>query len=220
MPNADSLLLPVEVVAPLLNVSISIDADKSVVRIESRDSASAVNSRPRSRFEVGTLNYNYSSNVARGFYYQNLNLFSNGRIGSSTYQTYGSFTGGSSRGILNFYGGNFTLNRKQGDEFQVGDLTNTVGSELSLLNTLVRGGFYTRPILSEKGKLNFYVGRSFSGISENFQRNSQTLEFDTNIVGSRFVYQPYKLKPNSVKVRDLTFSAGAVGFSGEKTKAF
>lgn len=218
VPNPEMLLLPIEVVAPLLNVSISVEQDKSLVRIESRDTASSVSTRARSKFEVGTLNYNYTSNLASGSYYQNLNLFSTGRIGSSTYQSTSSFIGGSSGSIIGFYGGNFTLNRERGDEFQVGDLVSSVGSELSFLNTLVRGGSYSRPIFGERGKMNFYGGRSFSGISNNLTRTSQSLEFDTNIVGGRFVYEPYKTKKNSQNYKSLTFSAGAVGFSGEKNR--
>lgn len=218
LPDADALLLPAEVISPLLNVSIFVEKEKNTVRIESREAASATTSKSRSKFGVGVFNYNYSSTFNAGSLYQNLNLYSAGRIGNHTYRTNGSFFGGSGGGIINFYGGNFTLNRRQGDEFQVGDLTNTVGTDLSIMNTLVRGASYARPILGIRGKLNVYGGRSFSGITDNLTKNRQTPDFDTNLLGGRFNYSPYDLKLRNQRDKDLNFSAGVVGFSGNKNR--
>lgn len=219
-PDTNALLLPAEVVAPLLNVSVFVSTEQNLVRIDSRDVSSATTSKARGRIGVNVFYYNYSSSFTNGFYYQNLNLFSRGRIGEHTFQTTAGFLGGTGGSPFSFYGGNFTLNRKQGDEFQAGDLTTTVGSELSVLNTLVRGVSYARRIFGERGQLNLYGGRSFSGISEeNFSRsNSQTLDFDTNIGGGRFSYRPYDFRTSNRRAKNYNFSVGAVGFSGTNNK--
>lgn len=219
-PNPDFLLLPIEIAAPLLNVSISIDSQENLVKIDSRDVSSAITSHPNSKFDVGIFNYNYSTNFNDQNYYQNLNLYSVGRIGNSIYQSNATFLGGSSGKPLLFYGGNFTLTRPGGDEVQIGDLTNTVGSEQTLLNTLVRGFSYSRPLIKDKAVLSFYGGRSFSGITGNIIRNYQTLPFDTTIGGGRFSFTPYQLKQNAQNPRTLTFSVGAVGFNGKDNKGF
>lgn len=217
-PNPDALLLPVEAAAPLLNVSIIIDKNKNIVRIESRDVSSTTVSRSRGNFEVAGLNYVYNSSFSNGSFFQNLNLISNGRIGSSIYQANVNFLGGSNRNFINFYSGNFTLRRRQKDEFQFGDLTTAVGSELSLLNTLVRGVSYSRAAFDERAKLSFYGGRSFSGATQNLFRQSSTLPFDTTLFGGRFTFRPEKLKQNTVSVRNLVFSAGSIFYSGARNK--
>lgn len=220
-PNEENLRLPLEVVAPLLNVSATIDNEKNAVLIESRDATGAITSqRQRSRFEVGGLNYTYNSSFLNGFFYQNLNLNSTGRIGSNLYQSSLNLLGGGNFRFINFYSGNFTLQQPNGNQFQVGDLTNTVGTDLSLMNTLVRGASFARPLFGERGKIVVYGGRSPSGVVENlFERRSPTQSFDTTVIGSRLGFQPNKQTPsNRVNVRNLYFSTGALWYNGDKNR--
>jgi hypothetical protein len=218
---ADRLLLPLEIIAPLLNVSIIVDNDKNAVKIESREIGSTGTATERSRIEVGGLNYSFNSISQNGTYFQSFNLLSTGRIGSNIYRSNVNFLGGTNARFLNFYGGNFTLQRQTGDEFQVGDLASTTANELSLLNVPVRGGSYTRDIFGERGKLNLYGGRA-SGGSQNFlspgqlsvQRTTLTVPFDTNIFGGRLGFSPDKQKSDSLNLRNMFFSVGGAWFSG------
>lgn len=219
-PNEETLLLPLEVIAPLLNVSAVVDNEKNAVLIESHDATAAdVTSQQRSRFEVGGLNYTYNSSFLNGFFYQNLNLNSTGRVGDSIYQSSLNLLGGGNYRFINFYSGNFTLQQPNGNQFQVGDLTNTVGTELSLMNTLVRGASFARPLFGDRGKFVVYGGRAPSGVIEDlFERRSPSLSFDTTVVGSRFGFQPEKLAANRVSVKNLYFSTGALWYRGDKNR--
>ncbi|MCY7346284.1 MAG: hypothetical protein LH614_08710, partial [Pyrinomonadaceae bacterium] len=223
---ADNLLLPLEILAPLLNVSIIVDDKKNAVKIESREIGSTTVASDRRRIEVGGLNYNFNSIFYNGTYFQNFNLLSTGRIGSNIYRSNVNFLGGTNARFLSFYGGNFTLQRQSGDEFQIGDLATATASELSLLNAPVRGASYTRPIFGERGKLSLYGGRASGGGNQNFlapsqiaiRRSAQTIPFDTNLVGGRFSFSPEKLKSNFVSLKNIFFSVGTAWFSGSQHK--
>ncbi len=223
---ADNLLLPLEILAPLLNVSAIVDNDKNAVYIQSREVVGSVTSTDRRRVEIGDLNYSYNFISYNGTYYQNFNLNSTGRIGGSIYRSNASFLGGTNARFLNFYGGNFTLQRENGDEFQVGDLTSTIASDLTLINTLVRGGSFTRPMFGERGKLSLYGGRASGGGGQNFlspgqisaQRTALSVPFDTNLIGGRFGFSPEKLKSNYLNLKNIFFSIGSVWFGGRQNK--
>ena len=222
---ADSLMLPLEIVAPLLNVSVTVDNEKNSVKIESREVGSANVTSDRSRIEIGGLDYHFDSISQNGTYFQSFSLLSTGRVGNSIYRSNLNFLGGTNARFLNFYGGNFTLQRHSGDEFQVGDLASTTANELSLLNVPVRGGAYSREIFGERGKLNLFGGRA-SGGSQNFlspgqiavQRTVLAVPFDTNIFGGRLGFSPDKQKAGSLSVRNMFFSVGGTWFSGFQNK--
>src|SRR5207244_10532334 len=92
-PNKTDLLLPVEVVAPLLAVSITIDREQGIVRIDPEGAgASATTDSARNPLAVDRADYNYGVNLVAGQMSQILNLTSNGRIGDTKYYTNGSFT--------------------------------------------------------------------------------------------------------------------------------
>ncbi len=222
----ENLLLPLEVIAPLLNVSIIVNNEKNSVKIESREIGSTTTATNRSRVEVGGLEYNFNSIAYNGTYFQNFNLLSTGRIGSSIYRSNVNFIGGTNARFLNFYGGNFTLQRKSGDEFQVGDLATATATELSLLNAPVRGASYTRPMFGERGRLSLYGGRASGSGNQNFlspgqiavQRTALTLPFDTTLVGGRFGFSPEKMNANSLSLKNMYFSVGTAWFSGFQHK--
>lgn len=225
----DALTLPIEAVAPLLDASIFVDKAKNSVRIEPRDAGTAVSASERGKFEIGGLNYNYNSTFFNGSFYQNLNLTSSGRIGGGVYQSNLNFIGGSRYGLFNFYSGNFTFKRKQGDEFQAGDLA-VLNSELQFMNTPTRGASYARPIFGDHGKIAVYGGRSSSGVRNDIftsfsefaaprrKGEAPTIPFDTTLSGVRFGYSPEKLKNNRVGVNGWYFSGGAVYFNGAANK--
>ena len=219
-PDPDLILLPLEAAAPLLNVSIFVDSQKNIVRVDSREVSSATVSRERGKFEVAGVNYTANVNYLNGFFYQNLNLISNGRIGSRLYQANVNFLGGGNYKPLNFYGGNIIVTRPNVDEIQIGDLTTSVGTELSLMNTLVRGASYSRP-LGERMKASVYGGRSYSGFTDNFfRRNTPALPFDTTLVGGRVAFNPQSPQPNVVSRRNLYFSVGSVFFTGANNRGW
>jgi hypothetical protein len=218
--NKENILLPVEVIGGLLNVSVTVNDSQNIVAINSKTVTSAIISQKTEKFEMSGLDYTYSSNFYNKSYYQTLNLTSSGRFGSSIYHSNLNFLGTSSGRFFSFYGGNFALRRKSGDEFQFGDLTTSVGNEMTLMNTLVRGASYSRPVFDDKAKISFFGGRLYSGYTENLfrRRYNQSLQFDTTTFGSRFSYNPFGLKPNSVSLKNLSFSAGAMFYNGLKNK--
>lgn len=221
--NPDTLLLPAEALAPLLNVALIIDKQKNLVQINSRDARSETVSSAKSKYAVGDLSYNYSFNSTNGFFYQNLNVSSAGRIGDNTFQFNTNFSGGGNYRFINFYNGNFTLQKPSGAQFQAGDLTTSLGTETTLLNTLVRGVSYTRPMLGARGKLSVYGGRSFDGVVQQFgefvvPRRTPAVPFNTTIFGSRMTFHPFQPKPKTVATKDLNFSAGAVWYNGSHNK--
>jgi hypothetical protein len=221
--DVNSLLLPAEAASALLNVSLIIDKQKNVVLINSRDEKSETVSAAGSKYEVGDLNYNYNLNFSNGSFYQNLNINSTGRIGDDTYQLNTNLIGGGNYRFINFSTANFTLQRANGDQFQAGDLSTSLGSEMSLLNTLVRGASFTRPIFDDRGKFSVYGGRSYSGVLEQIGENlvarrSPAIPFNTTIVGSRMTFEPYRIKPNTIQTKNLSFSTGAVWFNGANNK--
>ena len=219
-PDTDSILLPIEAVASLLDVSIFVDAAKNAVRVESRTVSSAITSQERGKFEIGGINYTANVSRLNDFFYQNFNIISTGRIGSRLFQTNVNFLGGGSYAPINFYSGNFTLVRPQVDEIQFGDINTTIGNELTLINTNVRGASYTRYIMDERARFNIYGGRSYSGFTENFFRRTPSLPFDTTIFGGRLSFIGRKPKPNFVSRNNLSFSIGAVYFNGANNKGF
>ncbi len=219
-PNNENILLPIEVIGGLLNVSVIVNDRKNVVEINSKTATSAIISQKTDKFEMSGFDYAYNSNYYNNSFYQTLNLTSTGRIGSSVYHSNLNFIGTSQGRFLDFYGGNFTLRRKSGEEFQFGDIINNVGTEMSLMNTLVRGALYSRPTFGNKAQISLFGGRLYSGFTENLfrRRFNQSLQFDTTTVGSRFSFSPYGLKSNSIGVRNLIFSFGTMWYNGEKNK--
>lgn len=214
--DENAVLIPSEIAAALLNVSIFTDEKKGIVRVESKDVVnSTATTEKKGGLEFGGVNYTYNYISQNGNFYQNLNLISSGRIGNNTFYSNLNLFGGLNYRFLDFQGGNFTLKRPNADEIQIGDLTTTTASDLTLVNTLVRGASFTR-YLNDRSRISVYGGRIYSGIIENFaRRDSVGIPFDSTLFGTRFSFQPYSVKPNQVQRRTLSFSFGSVYYRGK-----
>lgn len=221
-PNKENILVPIEIIGSLLNVSLIVDDKKNIININSKSLGSAVISQKNTKFEMSGLDYSFDSTFLNDAYYQTFNLSSTGRIGSSIYSSNLSFIGMTQSRPIEFNSGNFTLRRQSGDEFQFGDLLSNTGNESTIMNYFIRGASYSRPIINNQSRIAFFGGRLFTDSIYNLdgiqRRFRPTLQFDTTAFGSRFSYNPLSVNPNTVSNKHLSFSAGTMFFSGKDNK--
>lgn len=200
-PNPRDLLLPAEVVAPLLAVSVSVEREHNLVRVEPRAMTEAVQSTTaRGRFDLAQLDYNYGLAASGGSTTQTLQLFSRGRIGDSTFTSYASLVGGAAGPFRLLQSGNFTLLRPNGDRLQLGDFT--TGARLLLSTALVRGAGFERG-LGEGRRLLAYGGRTIGDLppllgdaTARRAREFGALDYNTTVFGVQFVFAPSRDNTN------------------------
>ena len=221
--DVEQLRLPIEVVSALLNVSIFTDAEQGIVRIEPREGVNSKITSQQKRWGINVFDYNYDSSIGGNYFAQNLHLRSEGNIGSSVFETTATFTGVSLRSLTTARNLNFTLERKRGDRFQIGDIRNLTGSDLTLMNTQVRGLSYENSLFGDKAVYAIYGGRSV-GIEdlslENLfnvrRRRFDSLNFNTNFFGGRISYSPRaRTLKQIVQTDGWSFSAGTAVFGGK-----
>ena len=209
--NKSDLLLPIEAVAPLLAVSITIDREQGIIRIEPETASAPTSSdAPRDRVEISRADYNYGVNIIGGQMSQNLNLSSSGRIGESRYFTSGSLTGGAGGPSFFLRSGNFTLIRPNDQRFQAGDFS--TGSDLLLTSAGMRGLSYDQS-LNDQMKMGFYGGKAISGATLG-NGSVAVPQYDVAMFGGKFTYSPNKAVPGTISERSLIWTTGSDLFSG------
>lgn len=216
-PNPDDLLLPVEIAASLLDVSIRYDADKNSV-IVTRGGGETVtpgSKSGRSAVELHQIDYEYALNRYSRASAHNFTLTAAGRLGDGRFSlsTNSTLASGNNVSLRN---GTFSLERPNGQRFVAGDFG--TGSNLQFLNTYLRGGSASVPIGSTV--LTAFAGRAFSGViipvidplqqnptQTNFGRRAR---YDTNVFGA-FVSRDSTV---GILPSSMSFSAGLMRFSG------
>lgn len=229
-PSPEELMLPVEVVSALLDVSIRLDeATRSVQITRGTAQAETVRAgRERTKFELYEAEYDYNFNMYPSARVHTLTLRATGRLGDGGLSLVTNSSGGTNAvgfGLLR----NATLvyERPGGQRFVGGDFS--TGTDLLFMSAAVRGLSAQLPIGGMR--LNVFGGRSISGT---FQQQPQdfthpvltaeqqqqqlrkpvqsSLRYDTNVAGAYLTFGPSARNPR--RASQLLFSAGGMYFSG------
>jgi hypothetical protein len=229
-PSPEELMLPVEVVAALLDVSIRLDEGTRSVQI-TRGGAQAETvraGRERTRFELYEAEYDYNFNMYPSAMVHNLTLRATGRIGDGGFSLVTNSSGGTgSAGFGLLRNATLTYERPGGQRFIGGDFS--TGTDLLFMSAAVRGGLAQLPVRGMR--LNVFAGRSISGVFEQqqlaytnpvlaaAQQQQQlinpvqnSLRYDTTVAGAYLTFGPSARDTRSAS--QLLFSAGAMYFSG------
>ncbi|MGB9182376.1 MAG: hypothetical protein WCB68_24310 [Pyrinomonadaceae bacterium] len=228
-PNAEELMLPVEIVAALLDASIRLDESARAISItRGQEQAETVRAGARrASWELYRIDYDYNFNRYGSALSQNLTLYANGRMGDGRFTLATNLDGGTAQARLGLLrNGTLTFERPNGQKFIGGDFG--TGTDLQFMSSNVRGAWAQLPVGSVR--LNVFAGRTISGVfsqtitellntglpeQSELQQASplQTrLQYDTNIFG---VYATTDSSINNSSRPDpLTLSAGLLHFKG------
>jgi hypothetical protein len=198
-PNPDELMLPLEIVSALLDVSIHLDEATRTVRVTRGGQGRAETVRAgakRGAFELYQVEYDYNLNLYSSSSNQNLTLRSTGRLfdGRFNLLTNSSVGSGGSFGLLR----NFTLTyeRPNGQRLIAGDFG--TGTDLLFMSSTVRGAWAQASVGG--ARVTAFGGRAISGVypqatflpaltdieQQQQQAALQThkLRYDTNVFGA------------------------------------
>lgn len=210
--NADELLLPAEVIALLLDVSVAINDERREVEIHINESGqgSASSSGPAARFEADAFDYAYDFRLSGGSSVQSLGLRSTGRAGLWHYSATNVLWGGQG-GILGLRNGSLFLENQRGLRLSFGDFGSAI--KLRSLSTLLRGVGFEAPV--GKSRFSFFTGFVTGGGSRGNGQLAQQ-SFDTTIVGTQFEFGSHQ--PQRSREAGLSLSTGAIFFSGPSAR--
>ncbi len=215
-PNADELLLPVEIAASLFDVSIRYDVDKNLVLVARGqigiESEQSKDNRPIA--EIYQIDYEYNLNQYSAALSQSLVLTAAGSLADGRFNFTSNSSSSSSRGI-SMRNATFSLERPNGQRYNAGDFG--TGGNLQFISANIRGISASVPIgdVTVSG----FGGRSSSGVIlpefEPLVRVRDRFSYDTNTFGV------FATNNSGIigKTRDpFTFSAGAMRFTGTGRK--
>ncbi len=222
-PNPDELMLPVEIVSALLDVSIRVDEGARSVQI-TRGPAHAETVRAgagRSRFELYEAEYDYNFNMYPSAMVHNLTLRATGRFGDGRFNLITNSSGGTGTagfGLLR----NATLNyeRPNGQRFIGGDFH--TGTDLLFMSASARGVLAQIPFRGMR--ITAFGGRAISGTfpsplistDPNFTQQQVNVQphsyrYNTSVAGAYLTFGPSVRDPR--RPNQLLFSAGGMYFS-------
>jgi hypothetical protein len=225
-PNPDELMLPIELLAPLLDVSIIMDQTSKTVRI-TRGPATAETVRAgalHAPWELYQVDYSSNLNFYSSSFTHNLTVHSTGRIKDGRFDLLSNFDGGTAQGPLIFRRTTFMFERENGQRLMGGDFG--TGTDLEFLSSAVRGLSIQQPF--SDFRLTVFGGRAISDVFPGTVRvdpltglpidTSQQLKarYDTNVFGAFTTFGPSVKKPTDP--RFLLFSSGVMYFSGPMTR--
>ncbi|HSE23305.1 MAG TPA: hypothetical protein VLB68_16675 [Pyrinomonadaceae bacterium] len=220
-PSPNELMLPAEIVAALLDVTIRRDESNAIVI--SHKGVQAQTIRPGSKhapWEIFQIeyDYNYSRYISSGEH--SLVLRGTGRVGDARL----SFIANSAMGTTynssrpGLQSGTVRLDRPNGQSFVGGEFG--TGTDVEFLSATVRGGLVQLPL--SHVRLDFFGGQTTSGIPETPtpELNSNPVlkpslklpfnaRYDTNVFGAIVT-----TATQSQRQSDFTMSAGGMHFGG------
>jgi hypothetical protein len=224
-PAPNELMLPAEIVAALLDVTVRRDENEAVVITRKGVQVDTVRSGAKhARFELFQLeyDYNYSRYTSAGDH--SLVLRGTGRVGDArlTFIANSSMglTGNSSRPRLD--GGTVTLDRPNGQTFVAGEFG--TGTNVEFLSAAVRGGLVQLPF--RRMRLDFFGGQTTSGALNTTALNPTNsapisplaFRYDTRIFGAIATTATGAGAREDQRQSDFAFSAGAMHFGGASRK--
>ncbi len=168
-PNSEELMLPIEIVASLLDVSIIQDESSRTLCItRSSKQADAVKlGAQHSAWEIYQIDYYANINIYSGAYNQNFILHSNGRINDGRFDFLTNLDGGSGQVPLSMRRATFSYDRQNGQRYIIGDFG--TGNELEFMSSMVRGFSAQRPV--ENVLVSAFGGRTISDLQANIVRS-------------------------------------------------
>ena len=229
-PNADELMLPIEIVSALLDASVRVDEAAHAIRITRGQAVGATNTvrtgAGRAAFELYGLGYDYNLNSYSASSYQSLTLRADGRIGDGRFNLLtNSTTGGAGASFGLLRNGAFTYERPNDQRFVGGDFG--TGTDLLFMSSTVRGASAQLPV--GDARLTLFAGRAISGVSQLQPQPEDTplppdlaptgsirphkIRFDTNVFGATATFNPSTRAPSSRPAQTL-FSVGVIRFGG------
>jgi hypothetical protein len=228
-PNADELMLPIEIVSALLDASIRPDDAAHAIRVTRGRALGATNTvrtgAARAPFELYQLGYDYNLNSYSASSYQSLTLRADGRIGDGRFSLLtNSSTGGAGASFAPLRNGTFTYERPNEQRFIGGDFG--TGTDLLFMSSTVRGASAQLPVGG--ARLTLFAGRAISGVSQlhpqessllpdDFQQPELTqphkIRYDTNVFGASATFNASGGAASSRPGQTL-FSVGVIRFDG------
>jgi hypothetical protein len=223
-PTSDDLMLPAEIVAALLDVTIRRDESHAIVITRKGVQADTIRTGAKhARFELFQIeyDYNYSRYTSSGDH--SLVLRGTGRVGDAKL----SFITNSAMGVTQnstrptLQSGTIRLDRPNGQSFVGGEFG--TGTDVEFLSATVRGGLVQLPL--NRVRLDFFGGQTTSGTPEIVPFTSGAINlrpapfsplairYDTKVFGA--LITTATLAPRQP---DFTFSAGGMHFGGPRRK--
>jgi hypothetical protein len=222
-PTANELMLPAEIVAALLDVTVRRDENQAIVITRKGLPVPTVQTGakhvPFELFQI-EYDYNYSRYTTSGDHA--LVLRGTGRAGDARL----SFIANTAMGVTNnssrpsLTGGSVRLDRPNGQSFVGGEFG--TGTDVEFLTAAVRGGLVQLPF--NRVRLDVFGGQTTSGVPEllpfldpiNLRPNpfkALAVRYDTKVFGAivtTATHPPLR--------SDFTFSAGGMHFGGSSRK--
>src|SRR5687768_7765429 len=223
-PTPYELMLPAEIVAALLDVTVRRDESQAIVIARKGVKAETISTGAKHvRFEIFQIeyDYNYSRYTSSGDH--SLVLRGTGRVGDARL----TFIANSSLGVTQrasrpiLQGGSVRLDRPNGQSFVAGEFG--TGTDVQFLSAAVRGGLVQLPL--ERVRLDFFGGQTTSGLAERLPLDSDpinprpnpfsplAIRYDTGIFGAIVTTANHALRQS-----DFTFSAGGMHFGRSNRK--
>ena len=221
-PNPEELMLPVEILAPLLDASIIVDQATHTVRI-TRGQSGAEPIRAgaqQASWEIYQIDYSSNLNFYSSSFNHNLSLHSSGRIKDGRFDLLSNFDGGTTQGPVVFRRSLFTFDRENGQRLMAGDFG--TGNDLEFLSSAIRGVSVQQPF--DGVRVTVFGGRALSDVSPRITLTDPLTglpvvplerprpRYETNVFGSFATFGPKIQKPASAE--SLTFSSGLMYFNG------
>lgn len=224
-PNSEELMLPVEIVAALLDVSIQREEGRGIRITRGATRADTVRDGTKhSPWELYQVEFDYNFGRRSSSSDQNLMLRGQGRLGDGRFTFLSNFVGRSAQLLpTTLQGGSFRLERPGGQNFVAGEFG--TGTDLQFMSATVRGASAELPV--GPVRLNAFAGRSSSGLQnqllfapgdlsvsdpvEQSQTHRARFHFDTNVFGA---YVTTVSNLGGANRSEMTFSAGVLHFAG------
>jgi copper amine oxidase-like protein len=222
-PTPNELMLPAEIVAALLDVTIRRDENNAIVVTRKGVQAETIRTGAKhAPWEIFQLEYDYNYSRYTSLGDHSLVLHGTGRVGDARL----SFVANTSIGVLpnssrpSLTGGTIRLDRPNGQTFVGGEFG--TGTDVEFLASAVRGGLVQLPF--DRVRLDFFGGQTTSGVPQllptDASANAPTLKYsalpiryDTPIFGAIVT-----TSSQTQRQPDFTFSAGGMHFGGESRR--
>lgn len=211
--NPDELLLPIEIMGALFDVSVTIDKDTKTIKIvrgQVTTSNVAISGR-NGPIELTQLDYMYNVSEFSATVNQNLVINSKGYIGNDQFSFLTNFNSGNKNFPVDLQRITFTYDRTNGQHFIAGDFGR--GADLKLISGSLRGVLFQQPVKSIL--LTVFAGRTISEILP--VRSDAPIQlrakYDTTVLGT---YASFST--NNLLASTSLFSGGFFYFQGPNRK--